>query len=210
MRSAAEPDTSDPFAESTLTRSLGGVRRGWRYLAGFFALFAVAMVCGVWWRQSIHEASAVVIGALGLSGLFGVVWLIDSVPTPLSYLPLIVFALDGHASTWEVLGVCYGGSLLGSLSGFCLGRYIGMPRRLSVWMRRRHPRALSLIERSSVYGVALVGFLPLPMALGTWTAGATRAPLLGVAVACHARMVKTALFVTLILGGLGLGDFGHR
>lgn len=178
----------------------------WRVLLGFVGVFAVAVLCGLWWRESIHEASAIVIGVLGLKGLLAVVIFIDAFPTPFSYMPLIVFALNAQLPLWQVLAVCYGGSLFGSLMGYLVGRLVGVPRRLDDWMRRRHPRALARLERSSVFGVALVGFLPLPMALGTWTAGAMGSHPLGVAIACHARMLKTALLVALILGGLGVGS----
>lgn len=178
----------------------------WRAFVGLGMLFAAAVLCGLWWRESIHEASAIVIGALGLQGLLGVVVLIDTFPTPFSYMPLIVFALNANEPLWQVLCICYGGSLCGSLLGYLIGRWMGVPKRLESWMKRRHPRALELLERSSVFGVALVGFLPLPMALGTWTAGAMHSHPLGVAIACHARMIKTALLVALILGGLGVAE----
>ena len=80
-----------------------------------------------------------------------------------------------------------------------------MPRRIEAWLETHSPEQFGLLRRYGALGVAAVGALPLPFALGTWTAGAMRVRFVGVLLACLVRIPKTGFYVGLIMSGLKLG-----
>ena len=141
----------------------------------------------------------------GLLGLFIATLLVDSFPTPMSYAPLMLLAIQGGMSVWIVFIAASGASMLGGLTGYFIGRLVGLPARLEGWLETQHPEQLALLKRRGAWGVAAVAALPLPFALGTWTAGAMNVRLPGVLLACLVRIPKTALYIALIMGGLSLG-----
>ena len=171
---------------------------------GFAVAFAIAVVIGAFFREPLQAAGAWCVSTFGLPGLAGAVLLIDSIPTPLSYVPFMLLALEGGLDFTAVLLVSAGSSYAAGLLGYTVGRLVGMPRRLEAWMAHKHPQARELIARYGAWGIALVGILPIPLALGTLTGGAlgVRAPY--AAAALLVRLPKTFLYLLMIEGGLQL------
>lgn len=171
---------------------------------GFAVAFGIAVVIGAFFREPLQAAGAWCVSTFGLPGLGGAVLLIDSIPTPLSYVPFMLLALEGGMDFNAVLVVSAGASYCAGLLGYTVGRLVGMPERLAGWMSRKYPQARDLIDRYGAWGIALVGILPVPLALGTLTGGAlgVRAP--QAAAALLVRLPKTALYLLMIEGGLQL------
>lgn len=171
---------------------------------GFAVAFAIAVVVGAFFRQPLQDAGAWCVSTLGLPGLAGAVLLIDSIPTPLSYVPFMLLALEGGMDFNAVLLISAGASYSAGLLGFTVGRLVGMPQRLAGWMERKYPQARELIERFGAWGIALVGILPVPLALGTLTGGALGVRAHYAAAALLVRFPKTFLYLLMIEGGLQL------
>jgi len=171
---------------------------------GFAVAFAIAVVIGAFFREPLQEAGAWCVSTFGLPGLAGAVLLIDSIPTPLSYVPFMLLALEGGMDFTAVLLISAGASYSAGLLGYTAGRLVGMPQRLAGWMEKKYPQARELIDRYGAWGIALVGILPVPLALGTLTGGAlgVRAPY--AAAALLVRLPKTFLYLLMIEGGLQL------
>ena len=176
-----------------------------KLVVGFAVAFAIALVAGAFFRAPIQAAGAYCVGAFGLAGLAVAVLLVDSIPTPLSYVPFMLLALEGGLPFGSVLVVSAAASYAAGLSGYTLGRAVGMPARLARWMAAKHPQARRLIDRYGAWGVAAVGALPLPLALGTWSGGALGVRFLPAACALLVRLPKTALYLLMIERGLALG-----
>ena len=65
---------------------------------GFMVAFAIAVACGAWLREPLQAFGTLAVQSGGLPGLFGAILVIDSVPTPLSYVPFMLLALWGMAT----------------------------------------------------------------------------------------------------------------
>ena len=181
--------------------------RHWLELfASLVIIFVLAVLAGFWLREPFAVAGEWVVRRFGLSGLFLVTLAIDSVPTPMSVAPLMLLAIKGQLAAWKVMACVASASVSGGLIGYGIGRVVGMPVSLDRWLQSKHPTLFELMRRHGAVGVAIAGTLPIPLALGTWTAGAMRVQFWRVAVACLVRLPKTGFYVILIVSGLNLGE----
>lgn len=176
-----------------------------RLIVGFLVLFALATLCGLFLMEPIERLGTAAVTQFGLLGLFVAILLIDSFPTPMSYAPLMLLAIQGGMPIWVVFIASSLASMSGGLIGYSIGRLVGLPKRLEGWLEAKHPDQFILLKEHGAWGVAAVAALPLPFALGTWTAGAMKVRLGGVFLACLVRIPKTAFYIALIMGGLKLG-----
>ena len=155
--------------------------------------------------EPIERLGTAAVTQFGLLGLFIAILLIDSFPTPMSYAPLMLLAIQGGMPIWVVFIASSLASMSGGLIGYSIGRMVGLPDRLETWLEAKHPDQFTLLKQHGAWGVAAVAALPLPFALGTWTAGAMKVRFGGVLLACLVRIPKTAFYIALIMGGLTLG-----
>lgn len=151
--------------------------------------------------DEVQRVSTRVMDVLGLPGLFITVFLLDSLPQPFTYVPLIFLAVkDGSASRRVVFAVCSTASYCAALTGYAVGRGMrtcSRGRALFRVLGEKHPEVPDLMARKGAIGVALAALLPLPLALATWTAGSFEVPLHLFALAGMCRMPKIAVFVAL-------------
>ena len=176
-----------------------------KLVVGFLVVFGLAALLGVWFREPLEALGTHAVERYGLLGLAGIVLLVDLIPSPLSYVPFMFLASAGGLSFAAVFFVSASASYSAGLIGYGLGRAIGMPPRLDRWMTEKHPRVRQLLDRKGGWGVAAISALPVPVALGTWSAGAVRVPLSQVALALVIRWPKTAAYLVMIHSGLSLG-----
>ena len=177
-----------------------------KLLVGFGFVFVLASISGIWLKEPIEAIGTSAVDKFGVPGLYLFVLAIDSVPTPFSYAPIMLLAIEGGISTPKVFVVSSLASMSGGLIGYLIGRVIGLPPRIANWLNTKHPENFRLLKKYGPQGVALIGALPLPFALGTWTAGAMRVKFAGVALALLIRIPKTAFYIMLITAGLSLGN----
>ena len=177
----------------------------WKFVLGFLIIFAVAAVAGVFFREPIYQFGSMVVGTYGLVGLAIAVLFVDSLPTPLSYVPFMALALAGGMSFGEVLVVSSLASYSAGCLGYGMGRIAGMPERLETWVHERYPRVRSLLDQYGGWGVAAIAVLPLPLAVGTWSAGSLKVQARQVAIALLLRIPKTVIYLFVIERGLSLG-----
>ncbi|HCH63885.1 MAG TPA: hypothetical protein DFR83_13850 [Deltaproteobacteria bacterium] len=180
-------------------------RTGLKLLVGFAVIFALSAMLGVYFNEPLEAAGTVLIDRFGLAGLAAATFIVDCLPTPLGYIPFMLLANVGGVPNATIFSVCFGASFTAGLFGYTLGRGIGMPRRIDAWMREKHPRVRQLLDSHGVWGVVFIAALPLPLALGTWSAGALRLPPQKVALALLVRIPKTAFFLAMIESGLMVG-----
>ena len=177
----------------------------WKVVLGFLVIFAVAASAGLFFREPIYQFGSMVVGTYGLAGLAIAVLLVDSLPTPLSYVPFMALALAGGLSFGEVLIVSSLASYVAGCLGYGMGRSVGMPRRLEAWIHQRYPRVQTLLDQYGGWGVAAIAVLPLPLAVGTWSAGSLKIRARQVGLALLLRIPKTVIYLFVIERGLSLG-----
>ena len=159
-----------------------------------------------WLRGPLEIAGEYMVREMGVVGLFGAVLAVDAIPTPLSFVPLMLLAAQGGMHLSVVYGACASASIIAGMVGYFIGRSIGMPEWLDSFITRRHPDGKEWLHRYGAVGVVIVGILPLPFAIGTWTAGAMKVPFHQVALASLIRIPKTAIYFGLIVSGLQIGS----
>jgi len=175
-------------------------------LVGFGVIFVLAAVAGVLFREPLFDAGSWVVDQYGAFGLLGAVLVVDSFPTPMSYVPFMALGIAGGMSVVEVFLLSASASYVAGCLGYGIGRFIGLPRRLETWIHRRYPNVQDLLERYGGWGVAAVAVLPLPLAVGTWSAGSLRVNGRQAALALLLRIPKTAIYVGVLSQGLRLGS----
>lgn len=169
-------------------------------------LFALAVVAGLWLREPFEAASTWMARGFGLSGLFASTLAIDTLPTPLSAAPLMLLAIQGQLDVWQIMVCVSTASIIGGMLGYLIGRTFGMPEFIDRRLQTKHPVLFEAMKRHGAVGVALAGTLPLPLAIGTWTAGAMRIAFWQVAIALLVRVPKVGFYVILITSGLSVGQ----
>ena len=179
--------------------------RVWSIVAGFVIIFALAAAAGVLFREPLFGAGSWVVAQYGVVGLAVAVLVVDTFPTPMSYVPFMALGLAGGLSLMDVLVVSSVASYAGGCTGYAIGRTIGMPSRLEAWIHRRYPRVQEMLDRYGGWGVAAIALLPVPLAVGTWSAGSLKVNARQAAVALLLRVPKTMVYVAVLDRGLSLG-----
>ncbi len=206
-RSAPDKSAESP---STVTQTDGArpriEGRLWlKLFIGFAVLFAVAVAAIYLFGPAIQKAGTYAVAQFGLVGLVVAVLIIDACPTPLSYVPLMLLALEGGLSVWDVFAFASAASVVAGFIGYGIGRVIGVPRRFDQWIQDRFPEHYPLLRRYGAVGVFVAGALPFPFAVGTWSAGAIKSSFRWVGLACLVRIPKTGMYLALLTGALELG-----
>ena len=165
---------------------------------GFVVLFALATLCGIF-RWSRSSVSGLRRSLNSLLGLFIAILLIDTFPTPMSYAPLMLLAIQGGMPIWVVFIASSLASMSGGLLGYSMGRLVGLPKRLEAWLEDKHPDQFTLLKEHGAWGVAAVAALPLPFALGTDCRG-HEGPTRRRAPGMPGAHSKTAFYIALIMG----------
>ena len=168
----------------------------------------VLLVIGVgWFGVTRGQALFNLVGGwldthVGLPGMLLMTVLVDTFPSPFSFVPLLVLKVHEGAPLLSLWWMFTGASMIGGFSGFHLGRAIGLPVRWTTRLESRFPGSLEWLRQHAGWGIVLFAILPLPYSLATWSAGSLGTPLRTVMLATTARGVKVAI----IIFGLSLGQ----
>lgn len=203
----ADPMTdADPPIPPETEEELNPWKTAWKLALGFVIVFVVVSILGSWFKDPVVAFGTEVVERYGLPGLAFSVWFVDMFPTPMSYVWFMTLGRAGGMSFAAVFGASATASYVAGLSGFAIGRMVGMPARLERWMERKHPRIRRLLDQKGIWGLTLISVMPFPLALGSWTAGALRLSPSHAAIALLVRFPKTLMYVWMIEQGLRVGS----
>lgn len=173
---------------------------------GLVLVTAAAGLCGWLFRAPIEQAGQWFVGGYGLPGLFAAVWACDtSVAPPLTHEPVMLLALSGGRSAFEVFWVSSAASVCAGPTGWMLGFAVDRWTPLGAWLRRRQPQVMGLIAQHGARAVAVAAILPIPYAISTWLAGMSGVSLPKVALASLLRIPKVGFYLMLLVQGWSLG-----
>jgi membrane protein YqaA with SNARE-associated domain len=183
---------TEHFGSEIVTVVLGHARE-------ILVLVAVILVA-LWFIQHffahvLKRLGKAVAARCGLPGLFGFVVVIDYLPLPVSYVPLLYLLIDGGEDHRLVFVVSLLGSVTAALCGYLTGAKLGLPRRMRENLETRHPTLLPTISRRGAFGLLASEALPVPMAVLTWPSGACGIGIWGfLAVIVAGRGTKLAMY----------------
>jgi len=191
-------ETEEAGAEGPLWRSI------MLKVAGTVGLFVVVSVflervAG----EHITTVSRQLVERAGWPGLFLAVFVLDAIPQPFPYIPLIFVAVKGGMAKTAVLLICAGASYTAALSGYGVGRLLRGPswgRNIFGRFAKKYPQIPDLMERRGGIGVLLAALLPAPLAIATWTAGFFGVSFPHFLAAAAGRCPKIAVIVLLSRG----------
>ena len=126
-----------------------------KILFGFATVFVLAVLGSVYLKDFFTTAGVWVVDNLGLPGLFGAWVLIDTVPTPTSYAPIMFLSIKGGLNHWVILAVASVASMTGGMIGFTIGHWIGMPQKVRTWFDEKYPESM-IYCNVMVLGVSLL------------------------------------------------------
>lgn len=198
-----EPESPLPSSEAVehvVDRAL--IRKA---VVGLLAILAVAAVTGAVFEAPLKAAGSAFIDAFGLLGLFGSVLFTDASPLPLTNEPLVFLARGAGLDVWTIFWVVSAGSVTAGTVGYTAGAALSRVVPLERWLVTKQPALIETMRRYGAEGVAIAALLPIPFALSTWSAGMLGVSYPKVLLASLLRVPKTAFYVLLIVGALGLG-----
>jgi len=193
-----EPGTSAPHPE---VGSPSWARVGLKIALMVAAFLLVAVALEAFAGDQVQQVSEKVMDIIGVPGLFIAVFVLDGVPQPFSYAPLLYLAVKGRSmSTPVVFAICAVASYSAALFGYMVGRSIRtfpLGEALFEFLDKYYPEATELMRRRGAVGVGLAAMLPVPLAIATWTAGSFGVPFQHFALAGMGRMPKIAVVLLL-------------
>jgi len=153
----------------------------------------------------LDTAATWLIDNVGIVGVLLITVVLDSFPTPFSFVPLLVLVIHQGMNPWLAGALFSCASVTGGMIGVHLGRTFGLPSRLETWAEDRFPGILEWLRRHAAIGVAAFAVLPLPFSLATWSAGALRAHRGKVMIAVGTRVPKIAVIIGTLMAGRAVG-----
>lgn len=168
------------------------------------ALF-VLLSCGLNLIAGEHIASVSqgVMDRFGLPGLFVAMFLVEALPMPLPFIPLVFLAVQGGVSKPVVFGVCAAASYTAAVCGYGIGRCLrGCGSRGACFSRltERYPQAPELMQKRGAVGVFLATLVPIPLSAAAWPAGFFGVSFAHFLVAAMGRFPKIGVYVLLSAG----------
>ena len=156
-------------------------------------------------KVPLEIAANWVLDNLGIPGVLLFTVIVDSFPTPFSFVPLLVLCIHRGLDPLFIGAIFSVASISGGITGYHFGRWFGIPPRIEKWAELQFPGSLGWLRRHAAPGIVAFAILPLPFSLATWTAGALRAHRGKVILALCTRIVKVAFIIGSMLLGRAAG-----
>lgn len=145
-------------------------------IVGILTLVFTITVLGYWYKEEMTLATNYVVDRIGFAGLCFILFLTDTLVTPVSPDILLIVIANSHlAEQWLpyvlILGLV---SVASGMVGWCIGRWLGRFRWVQNLFGRLNEEQRSFIRKYGFWGIVLGATTPLPYSVTCWTAGATQ------------------------------------
>lgn len=140
----------------------------------FIIIFVIAMgALGFWLEEEMGIVTNWVVDRIGFAGLCLILFLSDTLVTPISPdILLIVLAKSKLSERWLsytlILGLL---SVVAGMLGWCIGRWLGHVGFVQRIFGRIDDEQRSFINEYGFWAVVLGAITPLPYSFTCWTAG---------------------------------------
>jgi len=176
-------------------------------VGGMIVFTAIFAGLGYFFREPLISAAEYFVASLGGFGVAIGFFLPDAFTIPLPNDAFSALGLAGGIDFWEVVAWSSGGSVLGGLTGFTIGRRLARTRWLRKKLTSGQGAAMhALIERYGAAGLAVAACTPLPYSLATWAAGTSRLTYTQcLLISLPLRTGRVAAMLWLVQVGLNVG-----
>mmetsp|Transcript_4749 Transcript_4749/g.10446 ORF Transcript_4749/g.10446 Transcript_4749/m.10446 type:complete len:226 (+) Transcript_4749:46-723(+) len=165
-----------------------------KVVVGLLVLLVLSVTAEKFFKPEVDRVCLLAWNKLGFEGLFLSVLVLDGIPQPFTYGPLIIVATKGSRQPGYVFLVCALASYLAALMGYAIG-WRTRTATCFQCMFRRYPFMAKFMQKHGAKGIALAALLPLPLAVATWTAGSARVYFPAFLLAATCRAPKVLLFL---------------
>lgn len=143
-------------------------------LAGILALVVAMALLGYWYEDEMSQATNWVVDRIGFGGLCLILFLTDTLVTPISPdALLIVIAHSDLAQHWLpyvlILGLV---SVASGMVGWCMGRWLRQFKVVQNLFGEFDENQRRFIQKYGFWAIVLGATTPLPYSVTCWTAGA--------------------------------------
>ncbi|MBS4050080.1 MAG: VTT domain-containing protein [Methylomonas sp.] len=143
-------------------------------LAGILLLTAVMAALGYWYDEQMRFATNWVVERIGFAGLCLILFVTDTLVTPISPdILLVVIAHSALAERWlfyvSILSVV---SVASGMLGWCIGRWLSHFNVVQKLFGQFNQEQRQFIQKYGFWAIVLGAATPLPYSVTCWTAGA--------------------------------------
>jgi len=171
-------------------------------VASVLVLFGAAVALGLWLRGPLVLWSEAFVAWLGGPGIAAGYFVPDAFTIPIPNDTFGLFGLAAGMPFWVVVAWGTGGSILGGVTGWFIGRSLRQTRLVSAFMNGRGRSLETLMRRNASLVVAVAAITPLPYSLSAWAAGGVGMPLGLFVLVSLTRVIRVAGSLYLIQLGL--------
>ena len=142
-------------------------------LAGILLLIVVMAALGFWFDEQMRFATNWVVERIGFAGLCLILFVTDTLVTPISPdILLVVIAHSNLAEHWllyvSILGLV---SVVSGMVGWCIGRWLTHFKVVQKLFGQFDVDQRRFIQKYGFWAIVLGATTPLPYSITCWTAG---------------------------------------
>lgn len=179
-----------------------------RLLLSLVVLGVLAAATMLYFRAELDAATALVFDTLGLSGVVGLIFITDSLISPLPPDTLLMLiAASQYADDWLLLIPAIGCvSTAAGIFGYTGGRLLSKQRLAQAILEPFHTQSQELVVRYGGWAVAVGALTPIPFSITCWSAGLLEVPFKSVWPPCLLRIPRYILYYLVIALGSQMGQ----
>lgn len=176
----------------------------WETVGFSFVILAVYGLVFFLFRHQLEAAGKWTVSHLGMGGVFGYVYLVDTFIVPAT--ADLVFPLTFGWEPVSLLLVMSVASMAGGLTGFLIARRLSHLKFIRNAVSYYRERGEALISRYGAWAIVIAGLTPVPYSTVSWIAGMMKLPVKTYILASLSRIPRFFLYYGLIKAGIVLAS----
>lgn len=172
-----------------------------QFAIGLALLMTAMGLVGYLYRQPLMRLSKTFVENLGGFGVALGFFIPDAFTVPFPNDAFTFLGLQGGLSFWETVAWGTGGSILGGVVGFWIGRLLGTREWMIRFFKGRGAEAYAITYRYGKVALAIAAFTPIPYSIVCWACGAVNIKFRYFCLISLLRFPRVALYLYLIQKG---------